>query len=315
MHRIVYLHRASLEARVRRPSFPHEWIEHANTLAADLAERLRGASIAISNKLAMPRSMLEASHDLKLIAVAATGTNHIDLACCRERGIAVCNVRDYSRHTLPEHVFMLLLALRRQLPAYRAAVVAGEWQRAEGFYVPGPELTDLHGSTLGIVGRGSIGGNVAALAQAFGMRVLCAERRGARHARAGYTPFEEVLREADAITLHCPLTADTERLIGEPELRMMKRSALLINTARGPLVDEVALARALAEGRIAGAGIDVLTEEPPSSGSPLLDLSLPNLIITPHIAWSGAQAKQLLADALIDNIEAWARGEPKNLVE
>ena len=313
-HRIVYLERSTLDAEVRRPSFAHEWVEYPDTAADQLLERLQGATIVVSNKLAIPRAVLEQLPQLQMIAIAATGANHIDLDCCRERGVRVCNVRDYSRHTLPEHVFMLLLALRRQLPTYHAKVAEGAWQKASRFYVEGPALRDLHGSTLGIVGRGMIGAAVARLAEAFGMRVLFAEHRGATSVRDGHTAFDEVVSTCDALTLHCPLTDATRHLIGARELAAMKPGALLINTARGALVDAAALAQALRAGRLAGAGVDVLEEEPPANGNPLLEPDIPNIIVTPHVAWSGAQAKQLLADGLIANLEAFARGEPRNLV-
>jgi glycerate dehydrogenase len=314
MHNIVFLQRDTLAATVRRPAFAHAWREHADTREPELAERLAGASIAISNKLAMPRSLLEQLPQLKLIAIAATGANHIDLGCCRERGITVCNVRGYSRHTLPEHTLMLLLALSRGLPSTLRAVAAGQWQRSDKFYLAGAPIADLHGATLGVIGRGAAGAAVAKLAGAFGMKVLFAEHRGAAGVRSGYTAFDSVLKTADAVTLHCPLTPETEKLMGSRELALMKRGALLINTARGGLIDEAALAAALVSGHLGGAGLDVLSEEPPTRGNPLLDLDLPTLIITPHLAWSSLGAQQLLADQLIDVIEAWAGGEPRNIV-
>ena len=314
MQHIVFLQRDTLEATVRRPAFAHEWTEHADTHPAQLAARLAGASIAISNKLPMPRRLLEQLPGLKLIAIAATGTNHIDLDCCRERGIAVCNVRGYSRHTLPEHTMMLLLALSRSLPGYMRDVAAGKWQQSDKFFLDGAPIADLYGATLGIIGRGAAGEAVARLADAFGMRVLFAEHRGRPGVREGYSGFDKVLKSADAITLHCPLSAETDKLIGARELALMKRGALLVNTARGGLIDEAALVAALASGHLGGAGLDVLSEEPPTGGNPLLELALPNLIITPHTAWASAEAQQLLADQLVDVIEAWARGEARNLV-
>ena len=314
MHNIVFLQRDTLAATVRKPAFAHAWREHADTREPELAERLAGASIAISNKLAMPRSLLEQLPQLKLIAIAATGANHIDLDCCRERGITVCNVRGYSLHTLPEHTLMLLLALSRGLPGTLRAVAAGQWQRSDKFYLAGAPIADLHGATLGIIGRGAAGEAVAKLAGAFGMKVLFAEHRRAAGVRSGYTAFDTVLKTADAVTLHCPLTPETDKLMGSRELALMKRGALLINTARGGLIDEAALAAALVSGHLGGAGLDVLSEEPPTRGNPLLDLDLPKLIITPHLAWSSLGAQQRLADQLIDVIEAWAGGEPRNVV-
>jgi len=317
MHRIVYLERESIVADVRRPDFPHHWREHPCTRQAEVGERLTGATIAIVNKLQFDAELIAALPALQMIAVAATGTNNVDLDACRARGIVVTNIRGYAVHTVPEHVFMLLLALSRNLVAYREAVAAGRWQRAEQFCFFDYPIRDLHGATLAIVGSGSLGNGVARLAEAFGMRVLRSERKGAATLRAGYTPFAQALREADAISLHCPLTAATRHLIGADELQAMQRSALLINTARGGLVDEAALLAALRQGRIAGAGFDVLSAEPPAAGNALLTaelLAMPNFLLTPHVAWASQPAMQALADQLTANLEAFARGEPRNRV-
>lgn len=317
MHRIVYLERESIVAAVRRPAFPHHWREHACTLQAEVGERLAEATIAIVNKLQIDAGLIATLPSLQMIAVAATGTNNVDLDACRARGIVVSNIRGYAVHTVPEHVFALLLALSRNLIAYRQAVAAGRWQRAEQFCFFDFPIRDLCDATLAIVGSGSLGNGVARLAEAFGMHVLRSERKGAATLRPGYTPFAEVLREADVISLHCPLTSATRHLIGADELRAMKRSALLINTARGGLVDEAALLAALREGLIAGAGFDVLSVEPPVAGNPLLAselLALPNFLLTPHVAWASQPAMQALADQLTANLEAFARGEPQNRV-
>lgn len=317
MHRIVHLESESLIADLRRPAFAHEWVAYPATLPAQVSERLQGASIAIANKVALPRSVIEALPDLELIAVSATGTNHVDLAACRERGVVVSNIRGYADHTVPEHVFSLLLALSRNLLAWRESLLAGHWQASSQFCLFDHPIRDLYGATLGLVGSGSLGNGVAKLAEAFGMHVLRAERKDAALVRPGYTAFAEVLREADAISLHCPLNEQTRGLISHAELRLMKRSALLINTARGGIVDEAALIQGLREGWIAGAGFDVLSVEPPSAGHPLLApdlLTLPNFLLTPHVAWSSRPAMQILADQLIDNIEAFVAGSPRNLV-
>ena len=205
---------------------------------------------------------------------------------------------------------------RRPAPT-TSTLQAGAWQRAEQFCLFDHPIRELHGATLGLIGSGTLGNGAARLAEAFGMRVMRAERKGAAVVRPGYTAFEAVLAEADAISLHCPLTAETLNLIGEPELRAMKRSALIINTARGGIVDEAALIRALKEGWIAGAGFDAITVEPPPADHPMLDpalLALPNFLLTPHVAWSSRPAMQTLADQLIDNIEAFVAGAPKNRV-
>uniref|UniRef100_Q47IA3 D-isomer specific 2-hydroxyacid dehydrogenase, catalytic region:D-isomer specific 2-hydroxyacid dehydrogenase, NAD-binding protein n=1 Tax=Dechloromonas aromatica (strain RCB) TaxID=159087 RepID=Q47IA3_DECAR len=317
MLRIVQLEGESLIAEVRRPVFAHDWVEYPKTSPGQVVERLAGAAIAITNKVAINAAAIEALPELKMIAVSATGTNNVDLDACRRRGIVVSNIRGYAEHTVPEHVMALLLALSRNLIAWRETLQAGAWQRAEQFCLFDHPIRDLHGATLGLIGSGTLGNGVARLAEAFGMRVLRAERKGAAAVRPGYTAFAEVLAEADAISLHCPLTAETTGLIGEAELRAMKRSALLINTARGGIVDEAALVLALKEGWIAGAGFDVITAEPPPVGYIMLDpalLALPNFLLTPHVAWSSRPAMLTLADQLIDNIEAFVAGTPRNQV-
>lgn len=317
MERIVYLERDAMIAEVRRPAFAHEWVEHPRSAQAEVASRLAGASIAIVNKLRIDAALIAGLPDLKMVAVAATGTNNIDLDACRARGIVVSNIRGYAAHTVPEHTLALMLALSRNLFAWRESVQAGRWQQSEQFCYFDHPIRDLHGATLAIVGSGTLGSGVARLAAAFGMRVLLAERKGVARVRAGHVAFADALAEADIVSLHCPLTAETLGLIAEPELRAMKRSALLINTARGGLVDETALVRALSEGWIAGAGFDVLTVEPPRDGNPLLApelLALPNFLLTPHVAWSSRPAMQALADQLTDNLEAFARGAPQNRV-
>lgn len=317
MLRIVQLEGESLIAEVRPPAFAHNWVEHAKTAPAQVVERLAGATIAITNKVAIDAAAVAALPDLKMIAVSATGTNNVDLDACRARGIVVSNIRGYAVHTVPEHVMALLLALSRNLVAWRETLLAGGWQRSEQFCLFDHPICDLHGATLGLIGSGTLGNGVARLAEAFGMRVLRAERKGAAVVRPGYSAFAEVLAAADAISLHCPLTAETLNLIGEAELRAMKPSALLINTARGGIVDELALIRALKEGWIAGAGFDAITVEPPPADHPMVDpalLALPNFLLTPHVGWSSRPAMQTLADQLIDNIEAFVAGAPKNRV-
>ena len=317
MLRIVQLEGESLIADVRRPAFVHEWVEHAKTSPSQVIERLARATIAITNKVPINAAAIAALPDLKMIAISATGTNNVDLNACRGRGIVVSNIRGYAEHTVPEHVMALLLALSRNLVAWRETLQADGWQRAEQFCLFDHPIRDLHGATLGLIGSGTLGNGVALLAEAFGMRVLRADRKGAAVVRPGYTAFADVLATADAISLHCPLTAETQNLIGEAELKAMKPSALLINTARGGIVDEAVLMRALKEGWIGGAGFDVLTTEPPPADHPMLDpalLALPNFLLTPHVAWSSRPAMQTLADQLIDNIEAFVAVAPKNRV-
>ena len=314
MHRIVFLERDSVRAEFRRPGFPHEWVEYAESEQRQVSERLRGATVCISNKLAIGEAELAVLPDLKLIAVAATGVDRIDLAACRRRGVAVANVRGYAAHSVAEHVLLLALALRRNLLGYAEDVRAGLWAESAQFCLLTHAIHDLHASTLGVVGYGSLGRAVAALARGFGMRVLVGEHKGARLVREGRTAFEELLRESDVLTLHAPLSEETRNLIGERELGLMKPTAILINCARGGVADEAALVAALRAGRIAGAGVDVLSNEPPRGGNPLLAADVPNLVVTPHVAWASLEAMQALADQVVENIEAFVRGEPRNLV-
>jgi glycerate dehydrogenase len=311
--RVVFLDRATIRAEFRPPGAPHDWVSFEETPPEAVVARLAGAQVAVVNKVRLDAGMLAQLPELRLIAIAATGVDNVDLEACRARGVAVANVRGYARTTVPEHVFMLLLALRRHLLAYRRDLQAGAWQRASTFCLLDHPIRDLHGATLGLIGYGAIAQGVEALAKAFGMRVLVAERRGAAP-REGRAPFERVLAEADALSLHCPLTPETRRLIDAQALAAMKPSAVLINTARGGLIDEHALAEALRTGRIAGAGLDVLSEEPPRRPNPLLEADLPNLIVTPHVGWSSQQAMQAVADQVVDAIEAFLAGERFNRV-
>lgn len=314
MHRIVFLERNTFRADFRRPRFAHEWVDYAETEPAEVVERLSDATIAICNKLPLREAELSRLPGLKFIAVAATGVDNVDLEYCRRSGIPVSNVRNYARHSVPEHVLMLMLALRRALIGYRADVKRGLWQQAQQFCLLDHPIRDLHRSTLGIIGYGALGQAVGGLAHALGMKTLVSEHKGATALREGRTAFDEVLSWADALTLHCPLNDETRHMIADEELARMRPHAILINTARGGLVDEAALVRALRAGTIAGAAFDVLSHEPPREGNPLLDADLPNLIVTPHIAWASNEAMQALADQLVDNLEAFVDGSPQNLV-
>jgi glycerate dehydrogenase len=313
-HHIVFLDRSTLDASLRPPRFEHTWEEYPATDAASAEERLRSATIAITNKVPLRREVLERIPQIELIAMAATGYDVVDVQYCKAAGITVVNIRDYAINTVPEHTFALILALRRNLLNYRHDVERGRWQSVNQFCFFDHPIRDLAGATLGIVGEGSIGRATAAIGKAFGMRVLFADHPPPKAPEVDFTPFADVLRESDVVTLHCPLTESTRNLIGLDELRRMKPSAVLINTARGGLVDERALAQALSEGTIAGAGVDVLATEPPRDDDVLLGLRMPNLIVTPHIAWASQGAMRFLADQLIDNIEAFVSGAPVNVV-
>lgn len=309
---IAFLEGGSIPAQLRRPAFEHEWREYEGTQPDEMEARIGEADILVVNKLPVRAALLARLPNLKMIAVSATGADNVDTQWCREHGVVVSNIRGYAENTVPEHVLMLALALSRNLLAYRAAVQAGLWQQSRNFCLLDAPIRDLHGGVMGIVGRGSLGQGVARLAQAFGMQVMFAEHRGAGAVREGYVAFDEVLARADVLSLHCPLTPATQHLIGARELSLMKPGAILINTARGGLVDAAALLEALESGALAGAGIDVLPQEPPVAGHPLLDADLPNLIVTPHVAWGSEAARQGLADQLIDNIEAYVCGQPRN---
>lgn len=314
MEHIVFLDRASVPVKMRPPDIAHRWNEFEQTGPTEIATRLTGATIVISNKAPLRAEHLAQCRTLKLIAAAATGTDHIDLDYCWQHGIAVANVRGYAEHSVPEHVFMLALALRRNLLAYRADVQQGQWDKATQFCLLNHPIGDLYGSTLGIIGFGILGQAVKRLGECFGMRVLVAERKHANSIDEGLVAFDEVLRASDIITLHAPLNDATRNLIGADELAAMRPQTILINTARGGLVDESALIDALTSGRIAGAGFDVLSVEPPRDGHPLLDLDLPNFIVTPHVAWGSEGAIRNLADQVTANIEAFAAGRELNRV-
>jgi len=311
-HAIVFLDRESVGANVRKPDFPHSYKEYEATWTPEeIIDRLKDATIAIINKVPMRAETLNQLPKLKLIAVAATGTDVVDKAYCKEAGIAVVNIRNYAFNTVPEHVVALMFALRRNLLAYVEDVRAGRWGKVNQFCFFDHPIRDIAGSIMGVVGFGAIGRAVAKRAECLGMKVLPYDIVDV----PGRVDFDTILRESDIITLHMPLTPETKNMIGAAEFKKMKPTAILINTARGGLVDEAALAEALKNGTIAGAGFDVLTKEPPKEGNILLDPTIPNLIVTPHVAWASQEAMQILADQLIDNIEAFVGGKPQNVVE
>ncbi|WP_316980141.1 D-2-hydroxyacid dehydrogenase [Shumkonia mesophila] len=317
-HHIVFLDRKTIapEIVVRRPGFEHNWREYEQTTSEQVVERAREATILIDNKVPLSAETLARLPRLKMIAVAATGTDCIDKAYCAGHGVVISNIRNYATSTVPEHTFALILALKRSLIGYRQDVIAGEWQRSGQFCFFSHPISGLAGNMLGIIGEGSIGQSVADIGKAFGMKPLFAAHKGVSGLGPLYTPFDEVIETADVITLHCPLLPQTANTIAMPEFRRMKRSAIVINTARGGLVNEADLATALREGLIAGAGFDVVTPpEPPADNNPLLALlDLPNFILTPHVAWASREAQQALADQLIGNIEAFVAGRPRNVV-
>ncbi|MGR5530910.1 D-2-hydroxyacid dehydrogenase [Vibrio alfacsensis] len=313
--KVVFLDRATIPAHIQipRPSFAHQWVEYEYTSPQQVTERLADAHIVISNKVVLDQTILTQLPNIKMIAVAATGFNNVDVHYCAERDIAVANVRGYATRSVPEHVIAMLFALRRNLFGYHQDIAAGEWQRNKQFCFFTHPIGDIAGSTLGVIGGGALGQATAQLALAVGMKVLFAEHKGVSECREGYTEFDEVLKQSDAITLHCPLNDDTYHLISTVELQKMKSTAILINTGRGGLVDELALVDALKEEEIAAAGVDVFTQEPADETNPLLaNMHLPNLLLTPHVAWGSDSSLQRLAEILIENINAFERGERFN---
>jgi glycerate dehydrogenase len=287
------------------------WEIHERTDPDETRRRIADAELVVSNKVVLDRGLLESAPGLKLVCVAATGTNNVDLEAARELGIAVTNVTGYATPAVVQHVFALMLAHATRLFEYRQAVLDGAWSRSDQFCLLDYPIRELAGRTLGIVGYGDLGQGVARVATAFGMDVLVARRSGGPE-RADRLPLAELLPQVDVLTLHCPLTESTRNLIGAQELTLMKPDALLINTARGGIVDERALVEALRRGEIGGAAVDVLTVEPPWDGNPLIDAEIPNLIVTPHTAWASRECRQRLVGEVAENIRAFAADSNRN---
>ena len=292
---------------------PH-WTYYEQTGPDDVKNRLRDVTVAITNKVVIDEEALAAAPELKLIGISATGTNNVDLDAARRRGVVVCNVSGYGTETVAQHTLALALGLATRWHQYdRDARQA--WPRSTMFCRMDYPVFDLNGKTLGLIGHGALGGRVEALAKAFGMRVLVA--RSLRPDAApdpARVPLEQLLAESDLVSLHCPLTEHTDKLVNRDFLAAMKPGAALINTARGGLVDEPALAEALRAGRLGGAALDVLGQEPPPADHPLLAADLPNLIITPHSAWVSTESRQRLLDGVVANVRAWKAGRPINVV-
>jgi glycerate dehydrogenase len=285
---------------------------------------VRDAEIIIVNKVSLSDGLINQAPRLKLICLAATGTDNVALGAARARGIAVTNIRDYCAPSVTQHVFALILALTQRLREYEALLATGAWARSRDFCLLDYPFTELSGKTLGIVGLGNLGRGVARVARAFGMEVLAARRPYRQPAGDGppsagkdvqRVNFQELLARSHVVSLHCPLTEETRNLVDGEALGRMRRDALLINTARGALVDAAALALALREGVIGGAGIDVLEREPPVGGNPLLDAQLPGLIVTPHIAWAARESRQRALAEIALNIGAFIAGERRNRVD
>jgi glycerate dehydrogenase len=274
---------------------------------AHAAERIRAADVVLLNKLELRRDLLFGAANLRLVALAATGTNNVDLIAARERGIAVCNVRAYCTDSVVQHVWGLILSLTQHVCEFSRLTQDGSWARDESRVLLSHPIRELQGRIFGVVGWGELGRGAARIAEAFGMRIIIADRSGSPP-QAGRLPLDELLAIADIVSLHCPLNEATRGLIGSRELALMKSDALLINTARGALIDGAALAAALKAGRLGGAGIDVLPEEPPHPGEPLIDAQIPNLLVTPHIAWAAREARQRCIDEMAANIRDFRSG-------
>lgn len=310
---IVHLDRGSIGPSVRlsKPGFAHHWISYDTTAQDEVIPRLADADIAIVNKIVLDKATIAELPRLKMIAISATGFDKIDIEACRAAGIVVSNIRGYAKHTVPEHTFALMLSLRRGLKGYIADLQQGLWQTSPHFCLFTQPVADLHGATLGVMGSGVIGGQVARIAEAFGMTVLKAGRKGAATVPQGYTAFDEVITQSDVISLHCPLTPETRDLIAKAELKQMKPTAIIINTSRGGLINEADLIDALKSKQIAGAGVDVVSSEPPPSDHIFLThLDLPNFILTPHTGWASDEAMQVLWDQLVGHIDQFAAGTP-----
>jgi len=278
-----------------------------------IAEHLRGASVVITNKVVLDATILQANPHIDLILVAATGTNNVDLPAARAQGITVCNCQGYGTPSVAQHTLALLLALATRLCDYRQAVAEGRWAQASQFCLLDFPIVELEGKTLGLLGHGELGGAVARLAEAFGMRVLSGQVPG-RPARADRLPLDELLPQVDALTLHCPLNERTRHMLGARELALLKPGALVVNTARGGLIDEQALADALRSGHLGGAATDVLSTEPPVADNPLLATDVPRLIVTPHSAWGAVEARQRIVGQLAENAQAFLAGQPRRVV-
>lgn len=280
----------------------------------EVASRIQNAQFVLANKIRLTDKLLEHCSTLRFIGLTATGTDNIDLAAARRHGVAVCNIRAYCSQSVAEHVFACLLNLTHSIRQYTEDVRAGEWQKSEDFCLLTHPVRELSAMTLGIVGYGELGKAVADTGASFGMDVIVSTRPGSREVKDGRVSFDELLSRSDVISLHCPLNNDTRRLFGANEFAKMKNDAILINTARGGLVDSAALAAALRDGKITAAAVDVLPKEPPAQGDPLLDYVGDNLLVTPHIAWATNEARQAAVDELTANIAAYLKGGERNRV-
>jgi len=304
--------RGDMDRRSLDATLPH-WDWHAYSNLSDIAPRIKDAAVVVTNKLPLGRTVLSGADQLRLIAVAATGTNNVDLEAARDRQIRVCNIRNYCSDAVAQHAVTLMLNLLTGQPWYRDRVRQGQWSKSRQFCLQDRPIREARGLNFGVIGYGHLGRATAQKARALGMHILIAERRG-RPQRPGRVSFEQVLQCADVLSVHCPLTDETRNLIGHTELCSMKPDAVLLNTARGGIINESDLAAGLRAGLIGGAGVDSLSEEPPPVDHPLLAADIPNLLITPHNAWASRTARQAALDQLAAVVNGFAAGAPINVV-
>ena len=313
MSHIVFLDSATLPVRVPRPRTSDRWTERAATREHELLDALADADIAITNKVPLRSDTLRQLPRLKYICVAASGYDSVDIAYCREHGIQVSNVPAYAASSVAEHVIACIFMLRRQMLSY-SQLASSAWTASPVFCVHDAPIRAIRGATLGLIGSGAIGQEVMRIAIALGMKVLLSERKGRTEIRPGYTSFDSVIATSDVVSLHCPLSPETQGLIGERELSMMRPTAVLINTARGALVDERALEAALFSQTIAGAALDVLRVEPPHEQHRFVAGQPDNLLLTPHVAWASASAVETLALAVSANLASFMEQRTQNRV-
>lgn len=294
-------------------SLPIEWSKYPSTTAGKVLERIEGAHIIITNKVVIRRAQIEHANDLKLVLIAATGTDNVDLEACKNREITVCNVREYSAPAVAQHTIALMLNLLTRQNCYIEDVKKGLWSKTDVFCLLDHPIVEAEGKVFGVIGCGTIGQRAASMARAFGMKVIVANRKDSVPALERID-FDDFLRQSDVVSIHCPLVPGTRHLIDKNELALMKSEAFLINTARGAIVNSQALADALRSGEIAGAGIDVLESEPPDAKHPLLQDNIPNLLVTPHNAWASRETRQRLVNIMSEIIKAWQSNSPINVV-
>lgn len=308
--KICFLDRATIQSdiKIREPNFKHSWLEYPKTTTDQVVDRIADADIVITNKVKISAKTVSACPNLKLVAVAATGLDHVDLEACKNRNIKVTNITNYALTTVPEHVITTMLMLKRQIVQYQNEVLDGRWQKEKNFCFFDKPIYDLSQSVLGVIGFGALGEATAKLAKNLGMNVIYYNRSEKHSNFAEQVDFETLIKESDMISCHCALTPETHHLLSEKEFHKMKTSVFVINTARGAIIDEAALAEAIISNQIAGAAVDVLPQEPPELDSPMMKIAhQSNVILTPHIAWASQQAMQGLADQLIDNIEQFVQ--------